>query len=211
MPGRVTTLVKGTFCGKADSEIRSLVDSNNLPKLGEWLADYDNLDMPLEDIAEKWLVMDGSDDQRKHFREFFENGDGCFFPDIPEELKRSVVRGAFIQAMRLCIYESYGPKGPGPQREHAKTVVLYWIAGGPTFEAYVCDSQHEIHVMILTPDPTPALTPKEEFRVEPQWLVASPSYSQAIRSRAPEYPWKETPPEPMPEDIGVENQKVFSY
>jgi hypothetical protein len=207
MPGRLTTLVKGTFCGKTDTELRRWV--NDIPKLKEWLTNLKDLTMTLEDIGIKWEILDDTNQgQLAHCAEFWGNGQGCFFPDLAESLKRGVVRGAFIQGLHASIYKK-DANGNDVQRSEALPVVVYWIAGGPAFEAYVSETLREIHVMLLTPDPTPELKVPSSGQQEPIWLVASPEYVRAIKARAPNYPYE--PAETLPNGIGVECQQIMSY
>ena len=206
MPGRLTTVVKGSFCSSTDSQLRKWVSSNDIPKLKAWLADFENLGKSLEEIGVQWDVIGAA--QLPHCAEFFGNEAGCFFPNLDEALKRDVVRGAFIQALRASVYRSYESKDDNEEREEAKPIVLYWIAGGPAFEAYVSDSEKEVHVLLLTPDPVPALYPPASSRDEPIWVIAGPAYAEAIRARA-KYAYE--PIEPMPAGLAIECQKIKSY
>ena len=201
MPGSLTTIVKGTVCGKTDEKLQAATKE----LLTKWLGDFEDSSQSLKDIAKKYGVMATAQD--KHFDHFFSNGAGAFFPEIRDEVKSDVVRGAFIQGLRLSLYSS-----PGVPRSAPKPVIMYWIAGGPAFEAYVSDSVEEVHIILMTPDPTPELVPPTnpaDTRDEPIWIVATPNRTEAIRKRGLHYTYKT--PESMPSGIGIECQQIKSY
>jgi len=205
MPGRLTTVIKGTFIGATETELGKA----DKALLKQWLKDNEDMQLDHKGMALKYEVL--TEPMTKHTDEFFENGPGAFFPDLDVKTKKDVVRGAAIQALRLSLYESFVDGVPGPEREEPKPIVGYWFAGGPAFEAYVCDSLHEVHMILVTPDPLPVLKPPpaQHSRDEAMWLVASPGRAEAIRERAPDYDYED--PEPMPAGLAAVCQRVKSY
>jgi hypothetical protein len=101
---------------------------------------------------------DGKDHVDNEF--FADDGNKAFFPPgglIPKSLeKREIVLAAYIQALRLAIYQN-PDAAPSARvnRPAAVPVVTYWIAGLPNFETYVALSStgKEVHLFLVTPDP----------------------------------------------------------
>jgi hypothetical protein len=215
MPGRLTTVVKGTFCASTDAHVNKVVGDQDKARLRAWIDALEDTGKTLKQTGIDFGVMVGggsseAQKQAKHFDEFFGSGIGSFFPEINDQIKVDVVRGAFIQGLRASLYERYVSPTDNQERATLKPVSVYWIAGAPAFEAYVADSVAEVHVLILTPDPTPDLVPPPlaDSRDERIWLVACPGRADAIRKRAS---YNYSALEPMPAGIGIECQKIKSY
>lgn len=218
MPGRLTTVVKGTFCRTTERKLHEA----DIAKLKQWLQALEKTTDDVDAIGKLFGVLDPNG--QKHYDEFFKNGSGCFFPELEPKLKSDVVRAAFIQALRLSIYEVRPGKDStlpnGKERSVRRPIFFYWIAGGPAFEAYVADAAgptgdadpaSQVHLLLLTPDPTPTLIPPadpQKVRDEPIWVIASPGRVAAIRDRGP-YTYE--PPEPLPGGLDAECQLTKSY
>jgi len=225
MAGVLTNVVKGQLLGHADSRLQ---------KRGETPADYkDRLNELLGWLKTgkaalsmlkhaTTLTVKGDDrkvaetpEEQKHTDvEFFgTNAAKCFFPGLLPNTPDDMVRGAYIRAIELAL----GP--PLPLRP-AKPIVSYWIINGRKdtdpdgFEAFVAETEHEVHVLLLTPMPVNVPDPPAVGRTEDMYIVSTTTRIQDIDKK-----WPQTagyghprPKIPMPgTTAGVECLQVMGY
>jgi hypothetical protein len=181
MPGRLTTITKGTFLGNADDQLLT-------PTL-DHLRWFES-DKGLTKIGQDNEVIEPGAEGHSDDEFFGSDPNKAFFPDIPSDETQDIVRGAYIQALRLSLYKNYADR---ELRERPKPVVSYWIVTGPAgegesrFEAYTIDSGLEVHVFIVTPDPQNAPTPPTaEYSIDERiWLTGTQAWVDEVKARAP--------------------------
>ena len=96
-----------------------------------------------------------------------------WFPDVPD--KEDIVREGYLKAIKLSLAHAI-----------QKPVVSYWITGLPKFEVMVAESEHQITVFLLTPQPPIGkLPPAEKTYDESLWLIAPTERIAEIRDAHP--------------------------
>jgi hypothetical protein len=220
MPGFLTNVVKGGFCGRADERLSRLqtqgeTASDFRKRLGR-LRDHFVAGKPLHEIAGQKvatvdeLVVRNPGDQKHSKDEFFgDNAAQCFFPLMAGDSEDNIVRGAFIRALDLALAVP-APGSPKP-------IVTYWIVTGradgapDAFEAFVAETAAEVHVLLLTPEPVnvPAAPPGGEI-VEDMFVVATNQRIQQITQKF-QQPSYSVIPVVVPGVVGVGCLQVVGY
>jgi hypothetical protein len=219
MPGFLTNVVKGGFCGRSDVRLsrRAAESTTEFRQRLEQLRARFVAGDDLSDIAEKKLAV-GKDElvirnpvEKAHSKdEFFgSNAALCFFPKTSNNDVGQIVRGAFIRALDLALAPAL-PKPPKP-------IVSYWVVTGradgapDAFEAFVAETEAEVHVLLLTPEPVNVPKPPAggDMR-EKLYVVATIPRIQAIEQefKKPGYP---VIPVPLPGTAGVKCLQVIGY
>ena len=189
MPGFLTNVVKGGFCGRSDQRLshHPVETVADFRKRLELLRDRFVKGIPLEEIAGQ-LVGVGHDElvarnpvDIAHSKDEFFGDDParCFFPNMPGDSEDEIVRGAFIRALDIALLPA-PPSAPKP-------VVTYWIVTGradgasDAIEAFVAETEAEVHVLLLTPEPVhvPKPPPGGDIR-EKMYVVATTQRIQEI-------------------------------
>lgn len=107
------------------------------------------------------------DSLRQHAEvEFLGNGSGAWWPEFAH--KAEIVRAGYIRAYELALESS--PPRP---------IATFWVRGLSTFECIVSDSQTQIELFLVTPDPPVKMPPAH--RDESLWLVASRDRIDEVR------------------------------
>jgi hypothetical protein len=219
MPGFLTNVVKGGFCGRSDTRLSRRASESaaefrqRLEELRNWLTSGDDLHVIAEkktSVGKDEVVIRNSVDRRHSKDEFFGNAPNvCFFPTSLGIDAGRIVRGAFIRALDLALSP--------PTPTSPKPIVTYWVVTGRTdgaadaFEAFVAETGAEVHVLLLTPEPVnvPAPPPGGDIH-EDMYVVATTPRIQTIQQKFKDakYPVLAVP---LPGTTGVECLQVMGY
>jgi hypothetical protein len=195
MPGGFTDVSKGLMMERSDQRLSQ--------QPGETVKEYRSRlekllsmfksKMPLTEHSKTLLdigrdqVTSSTPQLEKHVRdEFFgQNQGAAFFPNVPPRDVEEIVRGGFIRAIEISL-ATKAPKSPKP-------IVGYWVIAnrqdseGDVFEVFVAETPREVHVLMLTPKPAPALKPPgaNKSRAELMWVVSTKKRVNAIANSYP--------------------------
>lgn len=126
------------------------------------------------------------------------------------DTKLAILHAAYIQALRVALYNRPDANPPTHERSEPLPIVTYWIAGVPQFEVYVSlsSTDREVHVLILTPTPHREIKPPPYGgRPENIWAIATNARIEELRNKIPE-----TYGRPNVTEInGTRCQKLMSY
>lgn len=124
----------------------------------------------LDELGESRGILEGKDQLAHTSRELLGNeGDPvAWFPDAPH--KTEIIQQGYVKAMQLAL-----------AHEQPKPVVTYWVNGLKNFEVMVGESDAQVTVFLLTPEPPPAKLNTRPHVDDDLWLISDDKRLAAIQ------------------------------
>lgn len=121
-------------------------------------------------LGESRGILEGADQMAHASREALgDEGDPvAWFPKEPH--KTEIIIQGYVKATELAL-----------QSDPAKPVVTYWVNGLRHFEIMVAESEKQVTVFLLTPEPPPAKLNTRPHVDDDLWLISSDERLAAIQ------------------------------
>ncbi len=124
----------------------------------------------LHELGEQRGILEGQEQLDHTSRELFGGADDrvAWFPDAPH--KHEIIQQGYVKATELAL-----------QSDPPKPVVTYWVNGLSNFEVMVGQSDAQVTVFLLTPEPPPAKLNTRPHVDDDLWLISSDARLAAIQ------------------------------